>query len=268
MFKEEILGLLGAIITFALAYYGYREQVEFLQFFSSFLAGAFTTYVVQHRLQIESEKRKTKRGDAITMRDKVYGPIFREMSKVLEGLELVERPEWEITSELEEMKTEYLFYNMRRDLKNKFYTLVERLDKYQTIYSATQTLLLRKMKEVVKKSYKMDISVSLGQVYLHLEKVKDAIIVGSITLEQAIMQRVHPNDFIKAKKKVWGEDIFIEVSIKRQKKNIGDFESLYATVLKEMETEPLFREEEKQRQALVKELEIFLDQIKAFITVP
>ena len=105
------------------------------------------------------------------------------------------------------------------------------------------------------------------QVYLHLEKVNDAIIVGSITLEQAIMQRVHPSDFTNAKKKVWGEDIFIEVSIRGQKKNIGDFESLYATVLKEMETEPLFREEERQRKSLIEELEAFLNQIRVFITV-
>ena len=266
MGKEEILGLLGAVITFALAYYGYREQVEFLQFFSSFLAGAFITYVVQHRLQIESEKRKIKKEDAITMRDKVYGPIFMMISEILESMEQVKRPEWEITNELEKMKTEYLFHNMKRDLKNKFSTLVERLEKYQTIYSSTQTLVLREIRDAVKKSHKMDVSVSLGQVRLHLEKVKDAITVGSITLEQSIMQRAHPSDFIRTKETVWGGDLFIEVRIGGQAKELNDFESLYEDVLSEVEGEPFFREEERQRKALIEELEAFLSQIRVFIT--
>ena len=237
MFREEIIGILGAIVTYALVYYGFLKQIEFLQFVSSFLAGVFTTYVFQHRLQIESEKRKIKREDAITMRDKVYGPIFREMSKILESLELVERPEWEITRKMEEMRNDYLFYKMNRDLKSKFYALVDRLDKYATIYQATQTMVLKEIREAVKKAHSLDVSVSLGQVWLRLEI--DDITVDSITLERALLQGIHPNEFIRANEKEW-EDMTIEVTIKGQSKNISDFESLYKKVLDKIEGEPLY----------------------------
>lgn len=265
MFKEEIIGILGAIVSYALAYYGFLEQVEFLQFVSSFLAGVFTTYVFHHRLQVEFEKRKIKREDAITMRDKVYGPIFREMSKILESLELVKRPEWEITRKMEEMRNDYLFYKMSRDLKSKFYTLVDRLDKYDRIYHATETKVLKEIRDAVKKAHRVDVSVRVGTVFLSLEI--DSITVGSITLEQALLQGTRPNDFIRTRKKEWGENITIEVRIGGQSKNISDFESLYEKVLDKIEGEPLYREEKKQRQSLVEELEMFLDQIKSFITV-
>lgn len=231
------------------------------------IVGSLITYYTQKRTHEKAWKRRIKREDAITMRDKVYGPIFREMSEILESMELGKSPDWEITSRLKEMKTQYLFYNMRRDLKNKFYTLAEKLDKYQTIYSSTQTLVLRKIKEAVKKFHDVDVSVSLGRVRLGLELVKDAIGLGSITLEEVILQRTKPSDFIRTKKKEWGENISIDIRVGGKSKELSDFKSLHENVLSEMEGEPLFREEKKQRQALVKELEIFLDQIKAFITV-
>jgi len=230
------------------------------------IVGSIITYYTQKRTQERTWKRRIKREDAITMRAKVYGPIFKMMSEILESMEQVKRPDWEITNKLEEMRTQYLFYNMRRDLKNKFYTLVERLDKYETVYSATQTLVLRKIKEAVKKSHRMDVSVGESQVRLGLEILKDAIEVGSITLEQAILQEIRPSDFIRTKKEVW-EDVIIDVRIGGQRKNIGDFESLYEDVLREIEGELLYRKEKKQRKALVEELEAFLDQIKTFVTV-
>jgi len=267
MSKDDIIGIFGAALSSVFATLGFLWSIGALQLIFSFLAGSFTTYVVQRRLQMESERRKIEREDAITMRDKVYGPIFREMSEILESMELGKDPDWEITSRLKEMKTQYLFYNMRRDLKNKFCTIAEKLDKYQTIYSSTQTLVLRKIKEAVKKFHDMDVSVGLGRVRLELELVKDAIGLGSITLEEVILQGIKPSDFIRTKKKEWGEDISIDIRVGGKSKELSDFESLHKNVLSEMEGEPLYRAEKKQRQALVEELEMLLDQIKDFITV-
>jgi hypothetical protein len=266
MYKEEILGLLGAVITYLVAYYGFLNGVEFLQFVSAFLAGAFTTFVFQHRLQVESEKRKIGREDAITMRDKVYGPMFMMVSEILESMERVSESPWETVTELEKMKTEYLFYNIGQDLKSKFYTLLERLNVYTTVFSSAQVIVLRKIRKVVENLHDKNISVSLNQVRLRLEKVQDAIGVGSITLEEAILRRTSPSDFIKSRKEVWGDDLHVDVSFGGEKKSISDFELLYETVLKEMETDPLFQEEEKQRKNLVRELEAFLSEIKSFIS--
>jgi len=35
MYKEEILGIVGAIVSYALSYYGFLGQVEFLNLFLS-----------------------------------------------------------------------------------------------------------------------------------------------------------------------------------------------------------------------------------------
>jgi len=169
-------------------------------------------------------------------------------------------PDWQIIGKLKEMRTQYLFHNMRRDLKDRFYTLAERLDKYQTICDSTQTLVLRKIKEAVEKSHQMDVGVSLGRVRLGLEIVKDAIRVGSITLEQAILQGIRPSDFIGTKRKEWGEDLFIEVRIGGQQKNIGDFDLLYENVLDEIEKEPLCQAEMTQNYSYL--LEIALTFLK------
>jgi len=261
--RENLGWLIGSIVTVLALALGWIYQSGVLNTLVGVAIGAGIAYYVQSRTQ----NRAWKREDAITMRDKVYGPIFREMNEILESMELVQSPNWEITSKLEKMRTQYFFYNMRRDLKDKFYTLTERLEKYQTIYSATHTLVLRQIREAVEKSHKIDIGVSSGQVRLGLEILKEAIEVGSITLEQAILQKTRPSDFIKSKKEEWREDLFTEVRIGGQLRDLNNFESLYEDVLNEIKEEPLYQEEEKQRKFLVEELKTFLNQIKAFIAV-
>jgi len=261
--RENLGWLVGSIATAIAMAVGWLISSGVVVNLLFLLVGFGITFFVQTRTQ----NRTWKREDAITMRDQVYGPIFREMSEILEGMESVQYPVWEITSKLKEMRTRYYFYNMRPDLKDRFYALTERLEKYQTIYLATLTLVLRQIKEAVENSHKIDISVSQGNVRLGLEIVKDAIGVGGITLEQTILQRIHPSDFIKSKKEEWGEDLFIEVTIGGQLKGLSDFESLYSDVLNEIKEEQLYQEEETQRNFLVIELRKFLEEIKAFIIV-
>jgi len=152
-------------------------------------------------------------------------------------------------------------------LKNRFYRLAERLDKYQTIHSSTQTLVLRKIRDAVKESQEVDVSVSLGQVRLGLDLLKDAVEVGSITLEQAILQKLRPSDFVRTKKGEWGEDLSIDVRVAGKSKELNDIESLYEDVLSEMEGEPLYRKEKEQRKILIFELEGFLQQIEKHLEI-
>jgi len=267
LFKEEIIGILGAIASYVLAYVGFSMQVESLQFIFSFLAGAFTTYVFQHRLQVEFEKRKIKREDAITMRNKIYGPIFREMSMSLESVESGKGPEWEIVDKLKEMmRNNFFFFRMRKDLKSRFYALVERLYKYRSLHYATRTMILKEIKEAVEKDYRLDIGETIGRVFLRLNI--DDLTVVYITLEQCLLRRMNLRDFIAAKRKEWGEDITrVEVRIGGEHKTFEDFESLYESVFDELEGDPFFQKEEKLRKSVVKELETFLGQIRDFITV-
>lgn len=58
MAKDDILGTLGAIVSWIATTASFLWNIGALQIVFSFLAGAFTTYVVQRRLQLESEKRR------------------------------------------------------------------------------------------------------------------------------------------------------------------------------------------------------------------
>jgi hypothetical protein len=67
-----------------LAAAGFVWNIGFFQLVFPYLAGALTTYVIQHRLQMESEKRENQRQNYELMRDKIYGPIFQGTSVLLE----------------------------------------------------------------------------------------------------------------------------------------------------------------------------------------
>ena len=265
MYKEEIAGIIIAFVFYILSYYSYLENIEFLQVASTFLAGAFTTYTIQHRLQVESEKRRIKRENDIIMRDKIYGPIFREMNKGLESVGSALRPGWEVTQALEKTMNHYLFHKIEPSLKGKLRALLDRFDKYDTIHHATLTMVLRAIKDVVNKTHNIDISVQVGVVRLRLE-LQD-MTVDEIYLEQALLQEMIPAEFVRTVKDRWGENTTAEVSISGTKKTLRDFELLYEAVLNMVRQEQLFQEEKKQRKILKEELEAFLEQIKPHVGV-
>ncbi len=102
-------------------YYGqFLWNIGALQIVFSFLAGAFTTYVVQRRLQMESEKRKRKRTRAITLRKSIFGPIFVGLNEILERVKSVQYLPREISEDLERVKTHYLYFTIKKELRNNF----------------------------------------------------------------------------------------------------------------------------------------------------
>lgn len=246
MYREEIVGTITAIVFYILSCYSYLENIEFLQVASTFLAGAFTTYTVQHRLQVESEKRRIKRENDMIMRDKIYGPIFREMNVGLESVGSALRPGWEVTQALEKTMNHYLFHKVGPGLKSRLRALLDRFEKYDTIRHATQTMVLRAIKDVVNKTHNIDISVQVGVVVLRLE-LQD-MTVDSIYLEQALLQEMIPAEFVGTVKGRWGENTTVEVSIGGTKKTLSDFESLYEAVLNMVRQEQLFQEEKKTKE--------------------
>ena len=62
MYIDEIIGILIVVSSIIFAILGYHLNIEILTSLSTFSAGAFTTYVVQHRLQIKAEKASTHEG--------------------------------------------------------------------------------------------------------------------------------------------------------------------------------------------------------------
>lgn len=74
---------MSAIVSALAATLGFLWNIGFIQLLFSFLAGSFSTYLIQHRLQIENEKRRVAREHGILMRDSIYGPLFKALNQAL-----------------------------------------------------------------------------------------------------------------------------------------------------------------------------------------
>lgn len=251
-----IIGSIATALAMAIGWFISSGAVVNLLFL---LVGAGIAYFVN----IRTQKRTWKRENALTMRDKVYGPIFREVSMILEDVESVRPSDWNASQKLEEITGDYLFYKIDEDLKSKLYALLERHEKYQTIRRAIEKKVLEVIRNAVVKEHKMDTGSGSDQVVLRLEI--EGLAVDAITLEQTLMQRVSPLNFVEAGKKEFGEGIMIDVRIGGTKKSLADFEGLYEATSSILEKETLYSEELKQRKALVKNLDAFVEKIKVFI---
>ena len=61
MHREEIIGIVIAVVFLVLTIASYYWNFEIGKFAFAFLSGIFTTYVIQYRLRREAENREIKR---------------------------------------------------------------------------------------------------------------------------------------------------------------------------------------------------------------
>jgi hypothetical protein len=265
MYRDDIVGILGAVFSALFATIGFIWSVGILQAIFPYLAGAFTTYFVQHRLQMGSEKRERKRENYDLMRDKVYGPIFMQIGKILEACKKPFRESFSPGVEnLKEAMKDYFFSTIKQDLKSKLSELVERIETYQNVRFAAEIFYCDITRDVIMKP---PFGVDLGRdanpiLTLRIGKT----MASNISLKEAVFLKLAPKDFVTREKEKYGENVLIEVTIgSRQNNSLNDFESLYALVMRKMEKEPLCVEEREQRFRLEQELGSLLDQLEGFV---
>jgi hypothetical protein len=266
MAKDDILGTLGAVLSWIATTASFLWSIGALQIVFSFLAGAFTTYVVQRRLQVESEKRKIKRENAISMRDKIYGPIFEELSEFLESVRSVQDLSWEMPESLKGVMGHYLYFTIKQELRNEISEILDRFEKYVSIRRATEVMLRDLIKTAIIKDYQVDIGSVAAENMPHISPRLGKIHVAVSSLITLILQDMKPRDFITKATKKWGEDLILEVSIGgKTEGSLSGFESVYNDVLREAEKNSLYIEEKKQRKRLINELEAILGQVRVFV---
>jgi hypothetical protein len=270
MTKEDTLGVLGVILSSLFAAIGFLWSIGVLQLVFSFLAGSFSTYIIQHRLQMESEKRTTKRENAILMRDTIYGPIFKGVSNILEDVKSDQIIDLTTCSHLNEVTEHHLFSTIEPNLQDRLSYLLDKLDKYQNIRSATQLKFNREFRKIMEKTFHVDTGGDSNQ-YLNL--LIGEVQVAYIDLAQMLLKRITPDDFVNAERKKWSEDLTIGSSLERfaksenQQQVLSKFELLYKTALQEVMKEPLYEQELEQRTRLLVDLEGFLSQIRVFVNL-
>jgi len=263
MHREEAIGILLTAVLIFLAIPGYVFDIEVWKFISPFLAGIFTTYVIQFRLQMESEKRKRRR----EMRDSIYGPMFREVSEILESIKSVQYSNSEARQNLKELMANNLFFTIKQNLKDKLSEIMDRAEKYEAIQIATRSRLYDIIREETKKTRDVDIGLDIRAILLRL-RIYD-VTVDEITLVDALIERITPKDFVRRRMERWGKGIVIQVRIAggETSNTLNDFESLYDSVLQKVDKESLYHEEKTQRTRLMDELEAFLKQIRPYVVL-
>ncbi len=263
MSKDDIVGGLGLALSSALAFLGFLWNIGILQTLFTFLIGAFATYIVQNRLQAQAEKRKTKRENAIVMRDTIYGPILMALSQIMEKIRSGEAyfsPS--VTQDLDNVMNHYLFYMVSKDLKDRLYDLSKRVEKYEAINLAATNILNDSIKEKANRIYGIDIGSQDPWIRIKLGNTQ----VEAISLKQTLHTNMTPSRFVENGAQKWGESISVDISISGTKENeLSKFESLYELVLDDMRKTPLYVEERRQNTRLIEELEGVISQIKVLV---
>jgi hypothetical protein len=213
------------------------------------------------------ERQRFKKERVLEMRDKIYGPMFRETNEILEALKSFEGSYYNDLQNLKGLRNDYLFFTIGQDLKKRWFELMDRLGKYQTVRYATEINLDDAAKQYVEETFRISFTGSSGGAennYLRLLKGKP--MASALNLKCAIFLKLAPQDFIKKEK--WGEGMQVDASltgVPRAMNTLEEFETMYGAMLAKMEKDPYYLEEKEQRIHLIKELESFLGQIEPFV---
>jgi hypothetical protein len=212
------------------------------------------------------ERWHFKKTRTIEMRDKIYGPMFMEISKSLGAVKSYESSYYNSLENSKKLMDDYLFFTIDEKLKDRFFRLMERFDKYPTVRFAAENILNDATKEEVEKTCGVSMTrSSSGADYVYLRLLMGKTMACALNLKTAIFLRLSPQDFIKEEREKWGKELQIDINIGGLEKTLKEFELLYTSILAKMEQEPLYLTEREQRKRLIEELENFLKQVEPFV---
>lgn len=207
------------------------------------------------------ERQRFKNERVIEMRDRIYGPMLMETSKILEVVTLFQNSYYNVQENLKKLGDDCLFFTLEQDLKSRFAMVIDRLEKYQTVRHAAEIKLNEDAHQEIMESSGYNIGVS--SVFLNM--VLGETMAATLDLQTAIFLKTTPQEFIKKEKEKWGEDSEVDARFTGAKTTLEDFEFLYTSILPKMEKEPLYQMEKEQRTRLTKELENLIEQIESFV---
>jgi hypothetical protein len=211
------------------------------------------------------QRQRFKRENVLEMREKIYGPIFMKISKLLETTKLFDDFGLDGVWGLKQTSDHYLFSNVGKDLKNKLTALSDRLETYQRVKRGAEVVFDDVAKEEVKKASNLQRGDDSSTVWLR--SLIGKTMANAISLKEAVFRELAPRDFVAIEKEKWGNDITFEATNVGKLGNLGDFVSLYTLLVDRMKTEPLYVAEKEQRMRLIHELESFSEQISGFINL-
>jgi hypothetical protein len=259
--KEDLIGGASAIISALAATLGYLWNIGFIQLIFSFLAGSFSTYLIQHRLQIESEKRRIAREHGILMRDSIYGPLFKALNQALDwirdsGDTYGKNPLKDIADIMEN----HLYRLVDEGLRNEIWQVHNGLLKYGNLLARAERAVYDLAQPRLRESYPNAKNTDPRQTYFALNEHE--MTVEIIRLDKALLKRSDP---IKTFQKAMGdlEDPAIEVIMDQERYNdVKKMSDAYSGIEQVVWKEKRLLELEKMRKKLTDALRKVISRLE------
>ena len=265
MDREEIVGIVIVSLSLVSWVVGYLFQIQFMIPISSFFAGAFITYVIQYRLQKKSESRRIRRDHAITMRNEIYGPIYRDVSIILEELKKP-KPWGKLYLEnLEDISDHYLFSIVKEGLRGQMLDIIDRSKEYDDIRRAKSLMLRDAIRRRIKEAHRLDVGEDDNPVWLRLHIGKNPVV--TISVKECLFRQLPPSEFARAEQSKRGKDLPMKAGIGGVPATFNDVESLYHETLKEVVSDGIWLDELDQREHLLEKLGEFLRSIESLVNL-
>ena len=156
------------------------------------------------------QRQRFQRGNVLEMRDKIYGPLFMEVSKLLETTKLFDDFGLGGVGDLKQTSDHYLFSNVGKDLKDKLTALIDRLETYQRVKRGAEVIFDEVAKEEVKKASNAEGGNDPSTVWLG--SLIGKTMAGAISLKEAVFRELAPQDFVATEKEKWGNNIAFEAT--------------------------------------------------------
>lgn len=195
MHRETTIGLLGTSISVILVVVGYILDIVVLQVTFSFLAGAFSTYLIQHWLQLETERRTIKRENKILLRDKIYGSLFEAATEALTRLKSGQEMSPPIDgaySPIEEIKdtmNNYPFLLVDMKTTSAITDICKGLVEYNFLFGKAQEAIYDIAVASITQKYPK-VNVYPNSSYFTLREHRTPVV--DMTLQDAILNQIDP----------------------------------------------------------------------------
>lgn len=230
MQKEDLVGGASAIISTLAAALGYLWNIGFIQLIFSFLAGSFSTYLIQHRLQIDSEKRRIAREHGILMRDSIYGPLFKALNQALDSMRDLKDTYYnrDPLKNIDDTRENHLYRLVDEGLRNEISQVYEGLLKYGDLLARAKQAIYDLASLRLRECYPSVKNTDPRQTYFFLNE--HGMTIKTISFETAILKRSDPIKTFQ-KTMVDLEDPTIEVLMDQERSNdLKKINQVYAEI--------------------------------------
>ncbi|MCW4017988.1 MAG: hypothetical protein NWF00_04830 [Candidatus Bathyarchaeota archaeon] len=269
MEKDDVLGGIGAVGSTIFVFLGYMWNLGVIQLVFSFLAGSFSTYIIQHKLQVQSEKRRISREHDVLMRDRVYGPLFKYVQSITTRLEEHQNPaghynDWPLKG-IQETANSHLYLLSDKGIIEKITKVCTDLSEYQTLYQAAEDAVYDVSFTELKREFVDADRVDPFQTWVSLNEHRTT--VRMIHLREAVMSRTNPFKLFR-EDGVKCEEPKIEVHSPDKKTNDPErMEKVFTEINKTVWREKRLLDYEKKRQGLLNDLDSLIPKLREKIAV-